>query len=129
MRASRLYVVARAWLEDEGLAHLLPDPHGPEEIHGLIDANYMGGADAFLADADRNRGFSAPVVIPATADGPSVTWFRPPETPIIRTCARAWCAREFSTRKVHQRFCSLGCKEGWAPAERPTIDELLGTAA
>lgn len=47
---------ARAWLEDENLAHLLPDPHSHEDIREWIGAYYPGGTRAFLA----HHGFAQP---------------------------------------------------------------------
>lgn len=50
VRASRLSVVARGWLEMKGLEHLLPDPHSHEDIRGCIATYYPGGDKAFAED-------------------------------------------------------------------------------
>lgn len=158
MRASRLSVVARGWLEMQGLDHLLPDPHGHEHIKGMIATYYPGGCKRFLQDVDGSLvDLREPAEMSAIADSPrpplrprpvvEPTWFKPPKDPIIKTCERVACSAEFETVRVHRRYCSPRCRktvendlrreraadlpsaESWRPFDRATVEQVIGRVA
>jgi hypothetical protein len=98
VRASRLYVVARGWLEMKGLDHLLPDPHSHGDIQGCIATYYPGGSQQFLTDVDQFDFDESP------------TWCSPPMALITRVCENPSCGEEFGTDKAYKRYCSEKCR-------------------